>query len=208
MKGRAPMLFLLTGDIQIGKTRWLGRLAEHLAVCGVATAGVLAPGDWLDHGEDAPQRFEKLGINNVLLPQYQVVRFARRRDLAQREGLFDEGSQSAAAKLGWEISDAAIEQVNRHFDDLMAQQAKVLSPRLLVVDELGQLELLRDGGLTAAVRMLEAGPSKAYPHAAIIVRDWLCDAAEERFARAWGQVQRIKPNKAGWLAVCMAYGVK
>ena len=37
------MLFLLTGDVQIGKTRWLERLAAELAGDGVPVAGVLAP---------------------------------------------------------------------------------------------------------------------------------------------------------------------
>ena len=40
------MLFLLTGDVQIGKTRWLERLAAELAGDGVPVAGVLAPGVW------------------------------------------------------------------------------------------------------------------------------------------------------------------
>ena len=35
------MLFLLTGDVQIGKTRWLERLAAELAGDGVPVAGVL-----------------------------------------------------------------------------------------------------------------------------------------------------------------------
>ena len=38
------MLFLLTGDVQIGKTRWLERLAAELAGDGVPVAGVLAAG--------------------------------------------------------------------------------------------------------------------------------------------------------------------
>ena len=53
------MLFLLTGDVQIGKTRWLERLAAELSGDGVQVAGVLAPGVWRvrePHEEAAPTR--------------------------------------------------------------------------------------------------------------------------------------------------------
>ena len=39
------MLFILTGDVQSGKTRWLERLVAELAADGVESRGVLAPGD-------------------------------------------------------------------------------------------------------------------------------------------------------------------
>ena len=64
------MLFLLTGEVQIGKTRWLESLVTELADCGVSCVGVLAPGQWVPaEGEHADANgFEKLGIDNVLLP--------------------------------------------------------------------------------------------------------------------------------------------
>ena len=107
------MLFLLTGDVQIGKTRWLERLAAELAGDGVPVAGVLAPGVWRvrephevpgERGLAGEGRFEKLGIDNVLLPGGERVPFARRRDLALAEGSFDPTSQSASAQLAWELS--------------------------------------------------------------------------------------------------------
>ena len=72
------MLFLLTGDVQIGKTRWLEDLCASLQAAGTCVAGVVAPGQWVPrpegqpggkHGFDGAGRFEKLGIDNVLLPQ-------------------------------------------------------------------------------------------------------------------------------------------
>ncbi len=125
------MLFLLTGDVQIGKTRWLERLAEELAGDGVPVAGVLAPGVWRGgsrtrfraNGLAGEGRFEKLGIHNVLLPGGERVPFARRRDLALAEGSFDPTSQSASAQLAWEIADEAIARVNAHFDRIAAELA-------------------------------------------------------------------------------------
>jgi hypothetical protein len=80
------MLFLLTGEVQIGKTRWLEKLVADLAERGVLCAGVLAPGQWVaSAGERADGNgYEKLGIDNVLLPGGERVPFARRDDLARR----------------------------------------------------------------------------------------------------------------------------
>ena len=60
------MLFLLTGDVQIGKTRWLEGLVGQIEEAGVPVAGVLAPGVWREQGSGG---FEKLGIDNLLLPE-------------------------------------------------------------------------------------------------------------------------------------------
>lgn len=96
-------------------------------------AGVVAPGQWVSrpegqpggkHGFDGAGRFEKLGIDNVLLPQSKRIEFARRRDLAAGGKAFEEGAQAKAAKLGWAISDTAIAQVNAHFAEL-AKQASI-----------------------------------------------------------------------------------
>ncbi len=255
------MLFLLTGDIQIGKTRWLEQLVGDMRARGVKCAGVVAPGVWrertaaelaagegnhggaaagegnhggaaagegrfekLSAGKEAPQklpankgRFEKLGIDNVLLPSGERISFARRRDLAQKEGSYDEKSQSGRARLAWNISDEAIARVNAHFDalagamvdgasevSLLAAPSQVGSssdaltsaraPYFLVVDELGQLELMRDGGLTSAVALLERGANPQVPHALVVVREWLLDCARERFGQAWGEVVPIGPT--------------
>ena len=86
------MLFLLTGDVQIGKTRWLERLAAELSGDGVQVAGVLAPGVWRvrephevpgERGLAGEGRFEKLGIDNVLLPSW--LRFPRERRLCREK---------------------------------------------------------------------------------------------------------------------------
>lgn len=243
------MLFLLTGDVQIGKTRWLGALADELASEGVAVAGVLAPGVWRERGLAGEGRFEKLGIDNVLLPAGERVAFARRRDLALAEGSFDPTSQSAAAQLAWEISDDAIARVNAHFDALARGDARRTHPEnpahpenpenpadparmfhvkhsfaqtdvsretfrageprpgLLVVDELGRLELMRDGGLTAATALLERGPASGFPHALAVVRDWLCPCAEERFAPAWGGAEVLAPDERARALVRAACGL-
>ena len=190
------MLFLLTGDVQIGKTRWLERLASELYAEGCEVAGVVAPGVWRAAGEGG---FEKLGIDNVLLPDGERVAFARRRDLARAEGSLDPESQSEAAQLAWHISDDALARVNAHFGCIAegmcggAEEGKA-RPGLLVVDELGRLELERGCGLVAATELLARGATARFPHALAVVRDWLLPRAFERFGAAWGGARAISPD--------------
>lgn len=198
------MLFILTGDVQIGKTRWLQRLVADLDARGAAPFGVIAPGQWAPRRNPAPDEepFDKLGIDNVLLPEGTVVPFARRADLARESGTFDEGSQAAQAELAWHISDEAIAVVNGHFAKALEEKAggegakaAALLGGLLVVDELGRLELLHDQGLTAAVALLECGPTRHFPHALAVVRDYLLPQAVQRFGIAWNGVTVIGPTE-------------
>ncbi len=191
------MLFFLTGDIQIGKTRWLMRLVDKLEQRGVAPCGVIAPGIWVPKGDS----FEKLGIDNLLLPERRTVPFARRRDLAQADGTYDDASQSARAALLWAIDDKAIDEVNAHLARLI-QDGGVddagnagASGRLLVIDELGRLELLRGEGLVDALAMLDGGATPTFPHALVVVREQLIETAHARFADApWGGMRDISPD--------------
>lgn len=200
------MLFLLTGEVQIGKTRWLESLVAELGAFGVPCAGVLAPGQWVPStGPHADANgFEKLGIDNVLLPGGERVPFARRGDLARADGTFDEESQAAKAELAWHIDDAAIDRVNAHFDEITAH-ASAVAPGLLIVDELGRLEIWRNGGLTSAVALLAQGPTAAFPHALAVVRDYLLDDTEALLAPAWLEIARISPNDAAREAILAAF---
>lgn len=199
------MLFLLTGEVQIGKTRWLESLVAELGAFGVPCAGVLAPGQWVPStGPHADANgFEKLGIDNVLLPGGERVPFARRGDLARADGTFDEESQAAKAELAWHIDDAAIDRVNAHFDEITAH-ASAVAPGLLIVDELGRLEIWRNGGLTSAMALLAQGPTAAFPHALAVVRDYLLDDAEILLAEAWPDHCRISPDDTGRAVILSA----
>lgn len=225
------MLFLLTGEVQIGKTRWLESLVTELADCGVSCVGVLAPGQWVpSEGEHADANgFEKLGIDNVLLPSGERIPFARRGDLARADGAFDEESQAAKAELAWHIDDEAIARVNAHFDELAVRASVAVptdakshsgrsaegaeskdpsrAPGLLIVDELGRLEIWRGGGLTSAMALLAQGPTATFPHALAVVRDYLLDDAEALLAEAWPDHCRIKPNDAAREAILAAFEV-
>ena len=75
------------------------------------------------------------------------------------------------------------------------------APGLLIVDELGRLEIWRGGGLTSAMALLAQGPTPVFPHALAVVRDYLLDDAEALLAEAWPDRCRIKPNDAAREAI-------
>ncbi len=239
------MLFFLTGDIQTGKTRWLSSLVQDLERFGMRAVGVLAPGVWRErsaceiaarkarcedgkagngdivHAHPDPSgagRFEKLGIDNVLLPQHERIAFARRRDLAREAGAYRPGSQSARAGLGWEIDDGAVARVNAHFARLAAEAATRAEAgqggggagrgagSLLVVDELGRLELLRGEGLVEAMRLLQTGPGARFPHALVVVRNSLLEEAHAAFGGIWPDMADIAPDDEAREMLCRLFG--
>lgn len=210
------MLFVLAGEIQTGKTRWLLRLLDDLRARGVEADGVVAPGVWRADGCGG---FEKLAIENRLLPDGETVEFARRADLVE----------GAGKRCGWVFSDDAIARVNAHFERLRGGEGEAIAParavdrrtnvsretfgaagvrgRLLVVDELGWMELERDAGLTSALELLADGPTARWPHALVVVRADLVAAARARFEPAWGTARVILPDDAGAAAVAQAFSV-
>ena len=198
------MLFILTGDIQTGKTRWLQETLRELEQRGVDVCGVIAPGTWIRHEDGGRVTYEKTGIQNELLPQHDVIPFARRNDLVESGQAQAQCTQAQRAKLAWAIDDNAIERVNRHFDELASREQS--APGLLVVDEFGRLELLAGEGLSSAVRLIERGPSPRFPHALIIVRAQLLDEAIERFEDCgWEEVRPIGPDDSAKHALFSAF---
>lgn len=210
LQRKETVLFVLTGDIQTGKTRWLQELVDSMLRAGIATYGVIAPGVWIARSEEVGDRahvdrngFEKLGIDNVLLPSGERIPFARRIDLALAESSFDACAQSARAGLGWHIDDAALQRVNDHFKALIEQnptrngseRPPSQIPGVLIIDELGRLELERNQGLTEALAILDAGPQPDFQHAIIVVRKELLPRLTGRFTR-WGNQSPIHPDAA------------
>lgn len=96
------MLFLLTGEVQIGKTRWLESLVTELADCGCPASACWrrVSGCLQKASMPMPNGFEKLGIDNVLLPSGERIPFARRGDLARADGTFDEESPGGEGGVG------------------------------------------------------------------------------------------------------------
>lgn len=77
-----------------------------------------------------------------------------------------------------------------------ANETQLAPHAMLVVDELGRLELLRSCGLTNALAILDAGPTPQFPHAIAVVRETLLDEARRRFEPRWGKATVIGPDDA------------
>ena len=174
------MLFILTGDIRSGKTTWLEAGVRELEAAGVPVRGVLAPGVWRDG--------KKVGIENVLLPSHERVLLATPAE------------EGCSTGLGWDFDANALARVNAHLTELAATSGD-MRPGLLVIDETGPLELRRGEGLTAALELLDAGPTPAWPHALVVVRATLAEDARARFAQSWRSVELLSPDESGvrWL---------
>ena len=174
------MLFILTGDIRSGKTTWLEAGVRELEAAGVPVRGVLAPGVWRDG--------KKVGIENVLLPSHERVLLATPAE------------EGCSTGLGWDFDANALARVNAHLTELAATSGDA-RPGLLVIDEIGPLELRRGEGLTAALELLDAGPTPAWPHALVVVRATLAEDARTRFAQSWRSVELLSPDESSvrWL---------
>ncbi len=188
------MLYILTGDIQTGKSRWLEQYVEKLTTDGIVCYGIISAGIWMESNSKRAndQGFEKLGIESVLLPQRERFEFAKRIDLAKEDGSFAEQSQAGKAGLGWHISDEAIMRVNAHFASIVERTQAGEIQGMLIVDELGRLELDHEEGLIEAVRLLEAGASISFPNAIVVARSGLTERVANRFAGAWNGAQTIQ----------------
>lgn len=190
------MLFVLTGDVQIGKSRWLDKAVDRLHDLGIESYGVISAGIWVesDSQRSNDEGFEKLGIESILLPERERFLFAQRSDLAKENGSYIQSSQAGRIGLGWHIDDAAIERVNEHFAHIATLCDEGAIGGLLVIDELGRLELKRGMGFTDALALLEGGATGCFEHALVVVRSALVDIAFERFADAWGGAVKLIPG--------------
>lgn len=191
------MLFLLTGDIQIGKTRWLDQLVSELIDADVPCYGVIAPGVWVKSSgpNGNEQGFEKLGIDNRLLPSNKTIRFADRIDIAKDKGTYEAESEAGKAQLGWHIYDDALAEVNEYLASIPRLCHEGNGYRgLLIIDELGRLELNHNCGLIEGVKLLEAGPQGCITDALLVVRETLVQKAAQRFASPWGGALAIAPK--------------
>lgn len=216
------MLFVLTGDVQIGKSRWLDKAVDRLHDLGIESYGVISAGIWVesDSQRSNDEGFEKLGIESILLPERERFLFAQRSDLAKENGSYVQSSQAGRIGLGWHIDDAAIERVNAHFvqareiymdkatmGDEFDEDPQIESEpkRLLIVDELGRLELEKDMGFTDALALLKEGSSDIFRHALIVVRSELVDIAIDRFSEAWGGAMKLAPNDQAIESIASQY---
>jgi nucleoside-triphosphatase THEP1 len=140
------VVLVLTGDRGSGKTLTCQRMVQVAASRGLVTAGVVSPGLF--------RLGEKVGITAVDL------RSGETRELARRQ------REPQPNCLGWDFDEGALA-----WSDVVVAAAPPCD--LLVIDELGPLEIELGKGMTSAFAVLR---ERRYRLAVVVVRPALIDA--------------------------------
>jgi len=151
------VLSLVTGEIGCGKTTVCQRALDLLRARGVMPGGVLSPARLDAAGT-------KIGIDAL------DVMTGERQRLADR-----------VPGGGETIGDYGFDERALAWANARLQAAVAAGPDLLVVDEIGPLELVHGGGFAALLEPL--ADLDAVPHALVIVRREYVDALERLLGR-------------------------
>jgi nucleoside-triphosphatase len=151
-------IFIISGEIDSGKTRLCLTASETFKelgwrVCGLASPGVFHEG-------------HKVAIDA------QDLRSGERRRLAELQS--SDATMSGPQTKRWSFSDETLAWCNSLFGTLSDCD-------LVIVDELGPLEFDRSEGLLSALRAIESGQ---YCLALVVVRPSLLAIAQARWPHA------------------------
>lgn len=142
MTNPPPPLWIITGDRAAGKTRFCSDLAAEAGKRKIDTAGVLSPA-FVENGKKTG--FQITNIRSGETRQLAVLRSNDRSNTVTQHWQFDQQN------LVWgnEVLTSAV------------------PCGLLIVDELGPLELEQGKGWTAGIQVLSSGK---YTAAAVVIR--------------------------------------
>ena len=161
-------LNIVTGPSGCGKTTWCRALLARAHLSGVDLHGVLCPAVFTGG--------EKTAIDVIFLGGSA---HGRRTQLAERTRSPTQVNRSqnrkpSSLKLAWDFDAGVMRAINEHF-------ASIEEPANLLIDEIGPLELIGNGGWQSAMSVLDAG---LYLDAFVTVRPSLLQAAVERWCAA------------------------
>jgi nucleoside-triphosphatase THEP1 len=154
----AARILLITGPSGSGKTRWCLELVDSARRRGLKVAGLISPAVF--------EGGSKTGINLL------DVESGEQRCLARRKGTDPEGIVVGS----WTLDPEVLDWGNRVLGTIRRTP-------ILVLDEIGPLELKSDHGLNGAFALVD---SHFHRLACITIRPSLLPTALERWA--WAQV--------------------
>jgi iron complex transport system ATP-binding protein len=152
-----PQIILITGLSGAGKTSWCKRLVEIARDDGYNVEGILSPGIF--------KADQKIGIGVMDLISGEEKQLAKLRE----EG------RSEISTPRWVFDPQVLEWANQALENGSGGD-------LLVIDEIGPLEFLRNKGLTAGLDRLDRGE---YQVACVVVRSSLLQKALQRWPNAY-----------------------
>lgn len=152
-----PQLIIVTGLSGAGKTTWCKNLVENAKTNGYNLEGILSPGIF--------QGKRKIGIEVLDLHTGEKKPLAKLRE----EG------RSEISTPRWVFDPQSLDWANQRLKNGSGSD-------LLVIDELGPLEFLRNEGLLAGLDRLDQGD---FYVACVVVRSSLLQKAIERWPDAY-----------------------
>jgi nucleoside-triphosphatase THEP1 len=153
-------LIFITGKSGAGKTAWCQELIRQSQSAGLIPVGLISPAVF--------QSGFKVGIDLI------DIRTGERRHLAVKKEQNTPIDQAGLETPGWRFNSQVLAWGDGVLDRLQ-------HPNLLILDELGPLELLENVGLTAGLRLIDG---RRYRMACVVIRPTLLPAAQERWP--WG----------------------
>lgn len=152
-----PRLFIVTGDRGAGKTTWCTELGRRALASGIVAAGLLSPAVFAAG--------QKIGIDLIDIATQERRRLANRRPkLPENPG-----------GMIWQFDAQTLQWGNEVL-------ANISQCQLLLLDELGPLELLEGQGFTEGLEILDRNTMNAT--ACAVVRPSLVSNAMARWP--WG----------------------
>lgn len=153
---KSPQLIFVTGLSGAGKTTWCKQLVKAARDNGYKVEGILSPGIY--------DGIKKTGIEVVDLGSGERKQLARLR----------EGGRSEISTPRWVFDPQSLEWANQRLENASESD-------LLIIDELGPLEFLRNEGLLAGMARIDRGEFQV---ACVVVRSSLLQKAVERWPNA------------------------
>jgi len=151
-----PVRYILTGERGAGKTLWCSKLGNAARELNLILGGVLSPGVY--------EKNQRVAINLRDLTTGGVRRLADKRS----------GEGSLHSTLNWSFDEETLDWGN----EILSTLGEV---DLLILDEIGPLELLHGNGLQAAFQLIY---QRRYRTVIIVVRPSLLELASQRWPDA------------------------
>ena len=158
------LLVLITGESEAGKTTWCRALIDRALARDLNPSGLISPAVF-DSGS-------KIAIDLIDIASHERKRLAERRAA-------DQPTRNGKGTRNWLFNDLVLAWgnavlLNLHLTDL------------LIIDELGPLELLENDGLTSGLKLID---ERQYRLACVVIRPSLLATALDRWP--WAKVLNV-----------------